>query len=205
MFSVRRELVNNFSGRTTVASRNSKTDRNRSRPSGVPMAAAPVSMCPPAGLLLGVNRPCARNLICARARAPCVLSPRGSFRLDVPLRNRGALFAPSALVVRSSRAPSRHARCALFKKRAEYTKPKRSAQQPPSDPQPKIRQARPGSSRERRGFAPPRVSTYCERAAASLTRPLHLHRCSRSRLRARDPALKEPPSLQRGQDRRPVL
>ena len=85
------------SPRTTVASRNSKTDRNRSRPSGVPMAAAPVSMCPPAGFLLGVNRPCARNLICARARAPCVLSPRGSFRLDVPLRNRGALFAPSAL------------------------------------------------------------------------------------------------------------
>ena len=59
---------------TTVRSRNSKTDRNRLRRSiEVPMAAAPVSMCPPVGFLLGVNRPCARNSICACAAAFCVL------------------------------------------------------------------------------------------------------------------------------------
>ena len=110
---------------------------------GVPMAAAaPVSMCPPpAEFMLGVNRPWARNLVCARARAPCVLSPRGSFRLDVPLRNRDTLFAPSALGL----PLGMHGALFFLIFKAEYTKPKRSAQQPPSDPQPKIRQARPGN------------------------------------------------------------
>ena len=54
------------------------------------MAAAAVSMCPPAGLLLGVNRFCARSLVCARGGVPCVLGGLGVFIFYGALRNRGA-------------------------------------------------------------------------------------------------------------------
>ena len=59
------------------------------------MAAAAVSMCPPAGLLLGVNRFCARSLVCARGGAPCVLGGLGVFIFFGALRNRGAFWGLS--------------------------------------------------------------------------------------------------------------
>ena len=59
------------------------------------MAAAAVSMCPPAGLLLGVNRFCARSLVCARGGVPCVLGGLGVFIFYGALRNRGAFLGLS--------------------------------------------------------------------------------------------------------------